>query len=239
MPANYLNHVCIAAPRNATNSHTVDPNGGTVVTGTNFLPTAGRFLLLVCAGPVTFTTPSGWTLPTNGSADNFGSCTVFYRASAAGSDTVTTTHNGTNYPASYDFYEYPAGTTFAGAAQAINVSKAGGAGPTLSGLTGTNDGFGTVDSDVTSGASGSSTWSVGTEVVDSFVAASGTDGYVYGATYIQDSTASSLSSAATVTASGGGATERLMFAVTLPAAAAAGAEVIVVPRIAVHRAASW
>jgi hypothetical protein len=113
--SNWLNHVTIAAPRNGTTSHTCDPTnatgGGTVVTGSTFTPTSGRLLVVVCYGAVTFTTPSGWTLPTSGSAVNNGGLYVFYRT-AAGSDPFTTTQNGSNYPVVFDIYEFATGSTF-------------------------------------------------------------------------------------------------------------------------------
>ena len=47
----WLNHVAIATPRNTLTTHTVNPASDTAVAGTNFTPTAGRFLLLVIDGP--------------------------------------------------------------------------------------------------------------------------------------------------------------------------------------------
>lgn len=211
----WLNHAAVAAPRNGTNSHTVGPNGtgGTVVAGSAFTPTAGNFLLVVVDGAVTSTTPAGWTLPTNGSAINNTGLYVWYRASAAGSDTIATTHNGVDYPAVFDFYEFPAGSTFKSSAAATAVSASGGAGPTLSGLTGTN---------WTAGAAGQNrgpadpattiTWNAGTEATDTSAAASGTDGYTYGLTYTDDDVATSKSYAATFSSTSF-TVERLVFAV--------------------------
>src|SRR4051812_44300088 len=103
----WVNHVAIAAPRNATTTHNgITPSSGTVVAGTAFTPTAGRLLICLCEGAVTSTTPAGWTLPTGGSAINSTGLYVWYKT-AAGSDTVSTTHNASNYPAVFDFYEYP------------------------------------------------------------------------------------------------------------------------------------
>ena len=196
--ATWLNHVAIAAPRNGTTSHTVDPNGGTVAAGSNFSPTAGRLLVCFAEGAVTSTTPSGWTLPTNGSAINNTGLYVCHRT-AAGGDTITTTHNASNYPVVFDFYEFNAGSTFTGSASSTGVSPSGGAGPTLSGLSGTHWDAGIMGQIFTSTGAVSMTWNAGVEAVDTKVDASGTDGYLYGLTYTEDATGSSASYAATST----------------------------------------
>jgi hypothetical protein len=194
--ATWLNHVSIGAPRNGTSSHTVTPSSGTVLSGTLFTPTAGRLLVVVVEGAVTASTPSGWTLPTGGSAVNNTGLYVWYRT-AAGSDSLTTTHNGSNYPVVFDFYEFASGSTFSGSAASTGVPKSGGAGPTLSGLTGTNLTFGVAALPQTAGGAAeptaSFTWTSGTELVDVQVAPSGTDGYYFGVTYTEDNTASSAS----------------------------------------------
>ena len=106
----WLNHAAIEAPRNGTTTHTVTPSAGTAVAGTTFFtPTAGRLLVCLAEGSVTSTTPSGWTLPTGGSAINNTGLYVWYKT-AAGNDSLTTTHNGSNYDVIFDFYEFPSGT---------------------------------------------------------------------------------------------------------------------------------
>src|SRR6478735_9379450 len=108
--AKWINHVAINTPRNATTTHTVDPSTGTAANGTLFTPTAGNLLVCLVEGAVTSTTPTGWTLPTGGSAVNNTGHYVWYRT-AAGGDTFTTTHNGSNYPVLFDFYEFASGST--------------------------------------------------------------------------------------------------------------------------------
>lgn len=132
----WTNRAVIQAAANGTTSHTVNPaSTGTVVSGANFAPTAGRLLICFCEGAVTSTTPSGWTLPTNGSAVNNTGLYVWWKI-AAGGDTVVTTHNGTNYQAGFTFYEFPSGSSFGIAASVISAAYSSN-GPTLSGLTGT------------------------------------------------------------------------------------------------------
>jgi hypothetical protein len=219
--AKWLNRVAIAAPRNGTTTHTVNPASGTVVNGTLFTPTAGRLLVVACEGAVTSTTPSGWTLPTGGSAVNFTGLYVWWRT-AAGSDTFTTTHNTANYPAVFDIYEYPAGTTFSGAASSTGVAS-GGAGPSVGSLTGTNLIMGTVGNEAFSTSSaGTVGWASGVEAIDTLVVQATTSGYLYSLTYLEDSVLTSSSIAATISgASNLQATyERLMFAVKVAATAA-------------------
>lgn len=218
--ADWLNHVTIAGPRNATTTHTVDPSTGTAVSGTLFTPTAGRLLVCAVEGSVTSTTPTGWTLPTNGAAVGNTGLYVWYRV-AAGGDTFTTTHNGSNYPIVFDFYEFPAGSTFAGSAFAISVARAAGAGPTLSGLTGTNwvAFVGGQGVSATTGAFACS-WSAGTELVDTLSLQVTTDGYNYSLAALDASVLTSASSAASFTYTGTSTVERLVFAVTVGAAAA-------------------
>jgi hypothetical protein len=214
-----LNHAAIAAPRNATNTHTVTPSSGTLAAGTLFTPTAGRFLLCVVEGSVTTTgaaggtgtsPPTGWTLPTNGSAVNATGLYVFTKT-AAGSDTMIANHNGTNYPVSFDFYEFSAGTTFVGAVTATSVGTTV-ANPNLTGLTGTTNivmaakGQGGIAA-VTTG-----TWNLSmTESLDACVNAS--DGYFCGVGYLTGYSTSSFQPTCTLAPSAGIACEALTWAV--------------------------
>lgn len=215
--ATYLNHVTVKAARNGTTSHVVDPSSATgVVDGTPFTPTAGRLLVCLVGGSVVNATPSGWTLPTNGAQVNMGGLYVFHR-DAAGGDTVTLTHGtSSDYPIAVDFYEFAAGSTFVGAAGNVSVSS-GGAGPTLSGLTGTNWLAGALN--VSNPQTGATTisWSVGVEEVDVSEPQSGTDGYAYGLTVSEDFTGASYSTAATWTGATVHPAERLVFAVNVAA----------------------
>lgn len=197
----WLNHVTIAAPREGAGdtSHTVDPSSASnVVAGSPFTPTAGRFLVCFSGGSVTSTTPSGWTLPTGGNIVANGGLYIWYRT-AAGSDTITTTHNGANYPVVFDIYEFPSGSSFISVSGAGNVSASGGAGPSLSGLTSAaNFRCAAVNQNISAAVTPSFTWSNGTEAVDTGTPqASGTDGYGYSLTYMEDQTGATYSSAAT------------------------------------------
>lgn len=222
--AKWINHVAINAPKNATNTHTVNPASGTVFTGTLFTPTSGNLLVCLSDGAVTSTTPSGWTLPTNGSAINNCGLYVWHRT-AAGGDTFTTTHNGSNYAVGFDIYEFPAGSTFGTCVSAISVAY-NGAGPTLSGLTGTNLLCAAASQGVPDPAvAQSSTWSAGTEAADCSVGGVGTDGYAYSLAYLEDSVLTSWSSAATFTSSSV-TVERLVFSVAVAASAAGKTPVI-------------
>lgn len=232
--AGISNYAAVATARNATTTHTVsaDGTGGTVVSGTGFTPTSGRLLLCSVEGAVTSSTPTGWTLPTNGSAINGTGLYVWWRsASATSADQVVTTHNDSNYPVMFHFLEFLATSTFVSAATAINVAS-GSAGPTLSGLTGSNwlaaslgAGMGT-----TQGATSSTVWSTGTEQVDTSTPnASGTDGYLYSLSFTADYASATYSSTATMTFAGSAvAAERLVFAVN----AAGGAAVNPLPEMA-------
>ena len=214
---NWLNHVAIAAPRNGTTSHTVDPNGGSVVAGSNFSPTAGRLLVAFSGGPVTSTTPSGWTLPTNGDVVGAAGLYVWY-ITAAGADTITTSHGAaSNFPIVVDFYEFPTGSTFVGAARQVDTAD-NTAGPTLSGLTGLNWTAGVAAQALSSAGGVSYTWDAGTEATDTSVDnTGGTDGYTYSLTYTDDNAASSQAYTANSTLND--VTERLVVAVDVGAVA--------------------
>lgn len=217
--SDWLNMVTINVARNGTTSHTVDPSTtGTVVAGTAFTPTAGRLLLCLVEGAVTSTTPSGWTLPTNGSAVNNTGLYVFTKA-AAGSDTISTTHNGSNYPIVVTFFEFASGSTFVKAATATSVTLAG-ANPTISSLTGTNWLGAAKATGVSSGLTyTSSTWSTGTptpvEIIDTGVAFATTDGYGFTVAEANASTATSWTPTGTMTGSGLLNCEALTFAVNV------------------------
>lgn len=221
----WLNHAAINTARNGTTAHNnVDPaTTGTVIAGAAFTPASGNLLLCFAEGAVTSTTPTGWTLPTSGSAINNTGLYVWWRsASGTSADQVSTTHNGSNYPVIFDFYEFAAGSTFVKAASATAVSNAGGAGPSLTALTGTNwtsgiagQGRGATD------AANTISWNAGTEAVDTSVASATTDGYNYSLTYTDNNAAASQSYAATFSTGAAGLTvERLVVAVNVAAGGA-------------------
>lgn len=112
--------------RNGTNSHTC----------TFTAATAGNFLVAIVAGPITFTTPSGWTLLT--SAVNYSTVYVFTKTASASESSFSTTHNDSNLPILGIVYEFPPGTVAYGGtsaiAQAYNTTTTG---PQITGLGGT------------------------------------------------------------------------------------------------------
>lgn len=212
----WINQVTIAAPRNGSTTHSVDPSTGTVVTGTLFTPTAGNLLVCLAEGAVTSTTPAGWTLPSGGSAINNTGLYLWYRT-AAGGDTFTTTHNGSNYPVVFSFYEFAAGSAFVSAAAATAVANTSSAGPTISGLTGTNLIMGVLGHGCgTDNTAASVAWGSGVEQVDTFVQNATTDGYLFSVAYLEDSVLTSTTMSTTVTITGtGSSNERLIFAVNV------------------------
>lgn len=221
--ARWINTVTIAMPRNGTTSQTVSPaSSGTVVAGAYFTPTANSRLVLVGYGPTTLSTPTGWTLPTNGSAVNNGGLYVWHRV-AAGADSITTT-TASNAATVFTFYEFASGSTFLASAQAVNVATAGGAGPTLSLSAGTKLVIAAAGQDysVTSGTPTFGSWTnAAVENVDTSTIAAATHGYAHGQAYIEDSTATSIAVATTLTTSETNTIERLMFAVQVVGGAAA------------------
>lgn len=218
--AKWLNHVAIASPRNGTSTHTnVSPASGTVVAGTAFTPTAGNFLLVFCNGAVTFSTPSGWAFPSGGSAINNAGLYVFTKT-ATGSDTVTTTNNGSNYPCVFDFFEFPAGSTFVSPGYVSNLTANGGANPVKAGMSGTNLVLWLASSVVTSGSGPWTwTWSAGTEVTDVSQSASPTDGYAFSVAYLEDYTGSSSPANSPTVTNSGSTQERMTHAVNVAAPA--------------------
>lgn len=219
-PTPWLNYVAITTPANGTTSHTVSPSSGTVAAGTLFTPTAGNFLVCVAGGSVTSTTPSGWTLPTSASA--VGNTGLYaWTKTAAGSDSITTTHNGTSYQVGFAFFEYPAGTTFVSCVNATTLSTAT-ANPTLSSLTGRNVVFAvTCGDDHTAAGPISAIWpSPNIEILDSDIDVGANDGYWLGIAYQNNYTTSSYAPLAAMTGNiGGSVTDRLTFALALPVGA--------------------
>lgn len=238
--ASWSNHAAIAAPRNGTTSHMlVSPSTGTLVAGAYFTPTAGRLLVCVVEGAVTSSLSSGWTQPTGGSAVGSTGLYVWWRQSTMGMDTIGTTHNGSNFPVVFDWFEFPAGSTFVAATSAINVANSS-SGPTLSGLTGTNHLFGALGQDNSGATTQTVTWTTGTKQVDtSTPLASATDGYTYSLTCTPDSTATSVSFAGSSTS--GINLERLVFAVNIVAGSATpvAQPPVIVRTQAIVRASRW
>lgn len=224
----WLNHAAIAAARNGTATHTVNPaSTGTVVAGSAFTPTAGRLLVCAVEGAVTTTgtagggggtAPTGWTLPTGGSAVNNTGLYVFHK-NAAGSDTLVGEHNGSNYPCMFHFFEFPAGSTFVSSVSGTALSD-NTANPNLTGLTGTNLAMAAkARGNPTDPITISGAWSGATELIDyDEPYGSSTDGYWYSLAYSEDYAGASFQPTCTVTQTAGGTSyEALTWAVNVAA----------------------
>ena len=205
----WVNRSQVNAPRNGTTSHTV-----------NFAPaTAGNMLICVTEGAVTSTTPTGWTLPSGGSAVNNTGLYVWRKTATAGESSLTTTHNGSNYPAGFVVYEFPAGSTFVKSIAGTGLTSAA-AGPNLTGLTGTNLTFGAIGiGDGSGNVYVSTAWSgTGAPIkdTDTGTAESGTDGYGLSIGYVEGNTAASFQPTGSITQTGAANTkEALTFAVNV------------------------
>lgn len=212
----WVNRTLVQTPRNATSTHTVA-----------FTPaTVGNLLVAIAEGSVTSTTPTGWTLPTGGSAINNTGLYVWYKTAAASEASFTTTHNAANYAVGFVVYEFAAGSTFVKSVSATGSATTA-ANPNLTGLTGTNTTFGVVGiSDGSGNGYTSTAWSgTGTPVKDTDVGAadSGTDGYGLSVAYVDGNTATSFQPTGNATQSGTPVTkEALTFAVQVATGGTAG-----------------
>lgn len=97
--AKWVNRTLVQAPRNGTTTQTVNFTAAT----------AGNFLVCITAAGVTDTLPAGWTsvISQVGTQGTY----VWTKTAAAGESSLTTTNNGSNYPAPFLIYEFPAGTS--------------------------------------------------------------------------------------------------------------------------------
>ena len=209
-----LNRVVFNNPGNGTNTSTVDPaSTSNVAAGTPFTPTAGRFLVVLAEGAVTSTTPTGWTLPVGGSAIQNTGLYAWYR-NAAGGDTFTTTHNGTNYPMVFEVLEFAAGSSFLDAAAQVGIASNANTGPSISGLTGLNYLVGIVgQANPISVDTNTFTWSAGTKVSDvCHPGVGGIDGFNYSTTVAEQSALSTWGPGAIATVSTA-TLERLVIAI--------------------------
>lgn len=91
------------AGRNGTTSHTITPATPA---------TPGSLLVVIIAGAVTHTGSGSWV--ERQQPVNSAELSLFTLASAAGGDSLTVTHNGSNYPVRYVWYEFPSGSTYTG-----------------------------------------------------------------------------------------------------------------------------
>lgn len=207
--ATFTNHVTLHGTANGTTSHTVDPSSGTVLAGSTFTPTAGRLLVVITYGSVTSTTPSGWTL--EASAVNSGGLYIWSRT-AAGGDTFSTTHNGSNYEVAFTILEFPSGSTWVNDVVATSTT-ASGANPNLTGLTGTNWVGGAKGLNTNAAVSGAWTSPV-VELSDANQTAAVTDGFWLTVGYVEDHATSSFQPTCTRTG-GAGSSESATFAVNV------------------------
>lgn len=211
-----------------TRSLSQQARGTTAVTFTFTAATAGSRLLEVVCGPVTFTTPAGWTAVN--SAVNIGGLYVFTKVAAGGETSTAHTINATNEPTVAVVYEFPSGSTVGPSATKTSSGTTSISGAALSGLTGTNLLFsfvGAADSS-SGGTTGFSAWS-SSAVEDTDVAAdwSSNDGYRFGAAYLEDSVLTSWTPTATQ-AAGSATAESLTVAVNVAGGAVAPALPIIV-----------
>jgi hypothetical protein len=220
MAAPWLNRAVYQLPRNGTTTHTVDPTSATnLVSGSAFTPTSGRLLVAVIEGAVTSTTPSGWTLPSGGSAVNLTGLYVWWRSAAAGSNAFTTTHNASNYPVVVSIYEFPAGSTFVKSVAATGLAY-NAANPALTALTGTNTVMAVKARTVPDSDAYAFTWTgTGTPVEDWDLRAAfaTTDGYVASLAYVDGFTGTSWQPTAS-NAVTSGSHEALTFAINVASA---------------------
>lgn len=117
------------APRNGTLSHTLN---FTTDGDAPFTPATGSLLVLFIFGAVTHTN-AVWTEVEQPVNSGELSCFTQTARAAGADDTVTITHNGSNYPTPWVVIEYPAGSSVT---NSTNSSTNNDTFPTLSGLTG-------------------------------------------------------------------------------------------------------
>jgi hypothetical protein len=202
----WVNRSAGVAARNGTTSHTVSFTGAS----------SGSLLVVLMCGAVTNTmSTSGYTKQLG--PINNTELSVWTKTAGAGENSLTVTHNASNYPCAYEVYEFPAGSTWAGGTSASNATTW----PTLSGLTGTNSVFGALSEDHVSGDPAySATWSSGwTSDVDSDTAFSTTDG-IYHTVGFQDGYASSTATPSETDTSNR-TDERAVFAIAVASAGTA------------------
>lgn len=106
-----------------------------------FTPAVGSLLVVIGMGPVTWTTPTGWTLAQV--QLNTGGLYVFTKIAVAGDVSFTTDHNGTggaDFPTSFQVYEFKATSTFqTGSSAHLTTASAVTLPGYASGLIGTNN----------------------------------------------------------------------------------------------------
>lgn len=185
----WTQHTSGIAGRNGTTSHTI-PFGWSAV--------GGELLVVLVGGQVT-QAATGWNEPL--APVSSGELSVFWKAAAAGENSITVTHNGSNYPVAWDARSYAAGSAYV---TGTSGSPSNDTFPTLSGLTGTT----TIIAAKSRGngdtsATATTTWTAPfVEEADQGVVFATTDGVYFTAASLEDQTAASVTPAASTTYTG-------------------------------------
>jgi hypothetical protein len=189
------------AAKNGTSSHTMTYS---------VTPAAGALLVAVICGGVTNTEGGSWTerqQPVNNSENS-----AFTKTASGGSESITVTHNASDYAVAYALFEFPPGSSWVTSTSAANTNTW----PTLSGLPGTAVSvFGALSEAHANGdPSYSATWnSPWLEAVDQEVLFNVTDGIFQTIGYQDGVTATSATPSATD--SSNRTSELIVFAVSI------------------------
>ena len=207
----WVNHETAIDARNGTSTHSV--------TFAN-TPTTGNLLVLVVAGDITSTTPSGWT--SYASAVNGTGLYVFTKTATSGDTGFSTTNNASNYPLAYELFEFSSSAAMSGTAGTVTSNAGVNTWASATSLPGTSVFVVATHSFGIGTGGGSSilptTWaSPWTKSADLYTAPSGTDGACLLSGWQDTVTATSLGPSSTdVTNSNSGSTgQSITFAVDL------------------------
>lgn len=118
------------AARNGTTTHVIN---FTTDGSAPFTPATGSFLVLFIGGGVTNANAGGWTEVEQPVSTGELSCFTKTAGAAGADNTVTITHNASNYPCGFIIKEYPAGSSVTSSTPSTSANDTF---PTLSGLTG-------------------------------------------------------------------------------------------------------
>lgn len=117
----------------------VPANGTTTLAPAFPAPAAGNLLVCIAVGAgTTYTTPTGWALPTGGEAVGYTGLYVWTKTAVGTETSLSVTNSVANRPGGFVIYEFPAGSTFGTSASAATIHYSGPTGiPGRTGLTGT------------------------------------------------------------------------------------------------------
>lgn len=203
----WLNHAVV--PKNTGSNTGAVYNFG-------FTPAVGSLLVLIGAGPVTWSTPTGYTQRSLQLSS--GAIYLFTKTAASGDTSITVNHNGSGmaaYPAVLEVWEFPTGSSWVKTASG-HLGTPADALPGLSALTGTNSIFWTaVLQNGVLGSAATMAFNIGTPLGSSYQQGT-SDGSVYNSTYV-DGFTGAASTANTYTSTNTAATgEAMTFAVNVP-----------------------